>query len=154
MKKQIGEKEMITVSSVANATRGELLCITYEILLENIKLAQLEVGEKRKDKLKKGVEVIQLLTEDLDFEIALSKELFSLYVYVQGLLVKDKSEEEIDRAYSIIDRIYQSFLEISKNEMSSGPSMQNAEVVYAGMTYGRDDLNEISLKDVTRGFKA
>lgn len=145
---------MITVSSVANATRGELLCITYEILLENIKRAQLEVGEKRKDKLKKGVEVIQLLTEDLDFEIALSKELFSLYVYVQGLLVKDKSEEEIDRAYSIIDRIYQSFLEISKNEMSSGPSMQNAEVVYAGMTYGRDDLNEISLKDVTRGFKA
>lgn len=43
---------MITVSTIANASRGELLCITYEILLENIKAAEGNTGEEREKKLK------------------------------------------------------------------------------------------------------
>ena len=77
---------MITVSNVVNASKGELLCITYELFLEQIELAKKsEEPAGRKQAIQKAIKIIQMLVKDLNFEYELSKELFSLYVYVQGL---------------------------------------------------------------------
>lgn len=145
---------MITVSTIANASRGELLCITYEILLENIKAAEGNTGEEREKKLKKSIEIIQMLVGDLNFEFDLSKELFRIYVYVQGLLVNAKTVEPIEEAYKIISKIYEGFKQATQEEKLSSPCIDNAEVVYAGLTYGPNDLNELSMKQPNRGFKA
>lgn len=145
---------MITVSSVANASRGQLLCITYELLLEKIELAKQKEGKARTVEAKKAIDIVQMLVGDLDFNIAISKELFRIYVYVQGLLVQSKYTEKLEEAYKLIEKLYVAFKEITKNEAQNKPSIQNAEVIYAGMTYGKNDLNEMSLGSNKRGFEA
>lgn len=145
---------MITVSSVANASRGQLLCITYELLLERIELAKQKEGQARKIEAKKAIDIVQMLVGDLNFDIEISKELFRIYVYVQGLLIQSKHTEKLEEAYKLIEKLYVAFKEITKNETQNKPSIQNAEVIYAGMTYGKNDLNEISLGNSKRGFEA
>lgn len=145
---------MITVSNIANASRGELLCITYEMLLENIKLAEEHTNKEREKYLKKSIDIIQMLVGDLNFEFDLSKELFRIYVYVQGLLIDVRHTESILEAYKLIDRLYEGFKNIKEQEDSIDRSMEHAEVVYAGLTYGPNDLNELTMAQPNRGFKA
>ena len=143
---------MITVANVVNASAGELLCITYEILLENIEKA-ISCAENEKY-IQKAIKVIQMLTEDLNFEVQLSHELFRIYVYVQGLLVQHKGGEQLKEAYKLIDKIYQGYKKISEQEASKAPSMTNAQQIYAGLTYGANDLNEVHLSQGNRGYRA
>ena len=145
---------MITVSTIANASKGELLCITYELLLEQIKLAIESEASEQKKYLDKGIRIIRMLVEDLDFEIELSNELFRIYVYVQGLLIQGKSVEKLEEAYHLIDKIYQAFKKITEEESDKKSSIQNAEIIYAGLTYGKNEVKETVIKDYNRGFKA
>lgn len=146
---------MITVSNVVNASRGELLCITYELLLEQIELATKNSNEdERKKYTKKAIEIVQVLVGDLDFQYDISKELFRIYVYVQGLLVNAKNNEVLEEAYKLINKLYEGFKVVTKEEEGKKPSMENAEKVYAGLTYGKGCMNEVSLGNENRGFKA
>lgn len=145
---------MITVSNIVNASREELLCITYEMLLENIKAAEESSQEEREKYLKKSIDIIQMLVGDLNFEFDLSKELFRIYIYVQGLLVSVKSSEAITEAYKLIGKVYEGFKNAKVEEQSVSKSIDNAQVIYAGLTYGPNDLNELSITQSNRGFKA
>ena len=146
---------MITVSNIVNASRGELLCITYELLLERIELAiKSEEADERKKHIHKAIEVVQMLAGDLEFEIELSKELFRIYVYVQGLLINAKENDKLEEAYKLIDKIYQAYKKITEEEVNKRPSMQNTEAIYAGLTYGKSSINEMTIGGENRGFKA
>lgn len=146
---------MVTVSSVVNASKGELLCITYELLLEAIELGEKSQDvEERKRHIKKAIEIIQMLVGDLNFEYELSKELFRIYVYVQGLLVNAKKNEQLEEAYRLINKLYEGFKKVAEQEEAKKPSMENAEAIYAGFTYGKDSIHEISVGRENRGFKA
>lgn len=145
---------MVTVSKIANASRGELLCITYELLLEQIEMAiKCEMSERKKH-LEKGIQIIKMLVGDLDFEIPLSNEIFRIYVYVQGLLIQAKTNQKLEEAYGLVHKIYEAFKKIAEEEVDKRPSIENAEVVYAGLTYGKADIREITVQDYNRGFKA
>lgn len=145
---------MITVSNIANASKGELLCITYELLLEQIKMATQSEGEERKVYVEKGIRIIKMLVGDLDFGIPLSNELFRIYVYVQGILIQAKTNQKLEEAYHLIHKIYEAFKKITEEEIDKKPSIQNAEAIYAGLTYGKEDIKETILQDYNRGFKA
>ena len=146
---------MVTVSSVVNASKGELLCITYELLLEAIELGEKSQDvEERKRHIRKAIEIIQMLVGDLNFEYELSKELFRIYVYVQGLLVNAKKNEQLEEAYRLINKLYEGFKKVAEQEGAKKPSMENAEAIYAGFTYGKDSIHEISVGRENRGFKA
>lgn len=144
---------MITVSNVANASKGQLLCITYELLLEKIDSAKQKEGQARVAEAKKAIDIVQMLVGDLDFNVDIAKELFRIYVYVQGLLVNGKNTDKLEEAYKLIEKIYLGFKEACKNEEANRPSIQNAEMIYAGMTYGKGTLNEVSLENNRRGFE-
>jgi len=145
---------MITVSKIANASRGELLCITYELLLEQIEMAIKSEESERKKHIEKSIQIIRMLVGDLDFEVSLSSELFRIYVYVQGLLIQAKTNQKLEEAYGLMHKIYDAFKKIAEEEDDKQPSMQNAEVVYAGLTYGKLDIKETTVQDYNRGFKA
>lgn len=146
---------MATVSSIANASQGQLLCITYELFLHDLKEAQGAEGENRKEYLSKALEVLKTLTADLNFEVPISQDLFRLYIYVQGILVNCKvTNEELENVYQIMEMLYMGFAEITSNEEETAPSMKNIETIYAGITYGKNDLNEMVISDRKRGFKA
>ena len=145
---------MITVSNIANASRGELLCITYELLLEQIEMAIKSEENERKKHLEKGVQIIKMLVGDLDFKIPLSTELFHIYVYIQGILIQAKTSQKLEEAYHLIHKIYEAFKKIASEEVNKKPSMQNAEIIYAGLTYGKTEIKETTVQDYNRGFKA
>lgn len=146
---------MITVSKVANASRGELLCITYEMLIEEISQAVSQQEEEKKRHIEKAVRIIHMLAGDLDFEIPLSRELFRIYIYVQGLLVQGTTKERLEEALSLIDNLYQGFKEAVQQEESKVPSIKNAQSVYAGLTYGKNyQMEEMTLGQNERGFRA
>lgn len=147
--------KLITVSTVANASPVQLLCITYEIFLHHMEEAIKGSDEKRQERITQGVEVIKTLVEDLNFESPMAPELFRLYVYIQGVLLGYRvTDEKLEHVYEIMERIYKAFLEIGEQQELSSASMKNIETIYAGMTYGKNDLNEIVIGDNNRGFKA
>lgn len=145
---------MITVSNIMNASRGELLCITYEILLESIEEAikYFETPDKKKY-IQKAVQVIQTLTEDLNFEIDLSKDLFRIYVYVQGLLVTARQKEQLEEAHHLIYKLYTGFKQVAEKEEIKKPMLKQSESIVAGMTYGKGQLNE-TVTHQNKGFQA
>ena len=146
---------MITVSSVANASQGELLCIVYELLLKRFHQITASEGKARKKHIEEAIYIIKTLVEALNFDIEMSHDLFRLYVYVQGLLLAyEVKNDKVEEAYAIIYKLYKGFKEAAIQEKNAGPSMKNVQEVYAGITYNKGQLSEIVLEEVNRGFKA
>lgn len=145
---------------IAQANRSELVVITYEIIIENIKIAQ----EKFEDKveftsvLDKAQSFLRELMVSLDFEYKISYELMSLYIFVNKMLIEAKQKDSIEnlpRIQKIMEDLLSSFREVSKQD-NSAPLMQNTQKVYAGLTYGRNDVNETAFagNEEHRGFRA
>lgn len=140
---------------MANASPGELLCMTYEILLHHIQEAISTKGKVKEEHVSQAIEVIKQLVGDLNFEIPITRDLFKLYVYVQNLLVNHQYHiQGLEQAYQLIHTIYDGYKEITQKEVNKKPAMQNIESVYAGMTYGKGKLNEIVMTDINRGYHA
>ena len=58
----------------------------------------------------------------------------------------------LEEAEKIMRRLYHSFAEAAKSD-TSAPIMSNTQQIYAGMTYGRNQLNENDMNyDNQRGF--
>lgn len=146
---------MVTVSNIANASQGELLCITYKLFMDHMKKAMDKTGIDKEKHVETGIEIIKHLAENLNFEVAISSELFQIYVYVQKLLINYKYEKDnLKEAYNLIQIIYKGYEVIVEQEVSRKPAMQNTENIYAGITYGKGTLNEMTMPNTNRGFKA
>lgn len=152
---------MITPSQVANATRGQLLKITYELLLESLKNIK-ACGEEKTEKefqaaIGRSRQILQELIDTLDFKQELAKDLLRIYVYINGLLMKSLityDESLINESESLVNRLMEGWEEAIKNDIEESKVMNNAQQVYAGLTYGVDDINESILDDKNRGFQA
>lgn len=145
---------------IAQANRSELVVITYEIIIENIKIAQENVADKVEfvGALDKAQSFLKELMVSLDFEYKVSYELMSLYIFVNKMLIEAKQKNSADnlpRVEKMMEDLLSSFREVSKQD-TSAPLMQNAQKVYAGLTYGRNDVNETAFvgNEENRGFRA
>lgn len=150
---------MITVSTIANASEIQLLCLTYELFLADVKEAITLKGNQRKGKVQGAREVLTVLTENLNFEVSLSQDLFKVYVYVQNILINAyEDDKKLSECYQLIEMIYKGYKELEEQEDSNANThraiMQNAQSIYAGMTYGKGYLNEVTMDEPGRGFKA
>lgn len=146
---------MITASNVANASPGELLCMTYKLFLEHIQQAIAVDGKARQEHVDIGLEIIKQLTGDINFEVELGVQLFNLYVYMQKLLINHKYDEEyLTEAHRLMNIISEGYMKITQEEDKRVRVMQNTENIYAGMTYGKGVLNEMVLTNINRGFRA
>lgn len=145
---------------IAQANRSELVVITYEIIIENIKIALENVADKVQfvGALDKAQSFLKELMVSLDFEYKVSYELMSLYIFVNKMLIEAKQKNSADnlpRVKKMMEDLLSSFREVSKQD-TSAPLMQNAQKVYAGLTYGRNDVNETAFvgNEENRGFRA
>lgn len=152
---------MITASQVANATRGQLLKITYDLLLESLNNVKKYHGEKAEKEFHKEIgrsrQILQELIDTLDFKQEISQGLLSIYVYMNGLLIKSLMKYDdalIDEAKGLINQLLEGWDGAIANDPGSLKVMNNAQQLYAGLTYGKNDLNESVLDDNNRGFKA
>ena len=143
---------------ISQCNRGEMIVIMYDIAfayMDEAKQAhENNQYEEYKQAIKRAQDTVDTLIKALDFKFEISKELHKLYVYAKNSLAKAIYQNRIDGivdAEKVLKRLYASFCEAAKTD-TSGPLMRNTQQVYAGMTYGRNSLNETCFEDNHRGF--
>ena len=147
---------------VSQASPCELIIIMYDIILDDIKAARLAVGAGDKvgyqAELTHAGKFLNELMGVLDYSVPLSYHLMSLYIYANKMLTRARvsgNAETLADVEMIIDTLRVGFDGI-KDQDTNGPVMQNVQQVYAGLTYGKGQLNEAFLnpQDYNRGFNA
>lgn len=146
---------------ISQSNRGRLIVVTYEIILAYFEDARecysggdYEGFCKALRYAQRGVDT---LMQSLDFGYGVSKDLYALYVYAKEEMAKAVIQNRWDgagHAREVLSNLHAAFCEAAKQDHSA-PLMQNTQQVYAGMTYGRNDLTE-TFQDSgnSRGFLA
>ncbi len=147
---------------VSQANRSELVVISYEIIIDSIHSANDNLKnenfyEYEKD-LKRSQKMLNELMGSLDYQYMISRQLMSLYIYANGLIVESQYQKQTEHfpvIISIMEGLKAGFEGVSTQD-SSQAVMQNTQKVYAGLTYGRYALNEsfVGSDDSRRGFRA
>lgn len=146
---------------ITQSNRTELVVVIYEIILDYIKEALdfFEQGqiEEFQSELKHARSFLKELMEALDFTYPIATELLQIYLFVNRTLlqaISRKKADDLPGMLSIMGKLHQAFLTISKDD-NSEKLMQNTQKVYAGLTYGKGNLTEsIGFQDSDRGYKA
>lgn len=147
---------------VTQANRTELTVITYEIFLEEIKAAR-EAFENRNDPeyteaLKSAQKYLNELMGSLDYQYEISKNLISLYMFVNKQVVSammSRDPEALNPVESVMKTLLTGFIKV-RDQDHSEPLMANTQKLYAGLTYGKGHLNEtfVNVNEASRGFRA
>ena len=146
---------------IASSNGCGLIAILYDIYeeyeteaLNNFKAGKVDEATAA---LKKCSEVVSHLQKDLNFDYKVSINLYALYDYVQRNISRSiyKADDEgLLEAQRIMNELGDAFSQIA-GEDSSEPIMQNTQYVMAGITYGRESLNESLMgNQISRGFWA
>lgn len=146
---------------LSQCNRGELVVITYDIMFAYMKDAAEAMAESEHEALKTAIHKAQAalgrLIATLDFAYPISRDLYTLYQFCNRELSRALYENRPDglcEAEKILKKLYGSFVEVAKQD-TSGPFMENAQQVVAGMTYGRGELVENFIENgYNRGFLA
>lgn len=147
------EKRQEYSTRVVQANRTELLVIVYEILQEELKQAMIEY--ERQDitafdtALKNAQKFLNELMGTLDYQYELSLRLFSIYKFINKVIIRDRlqaRDDELEACICLIGRIHDAYAQIV-SEDREGPVMKNVQQVYAGLTYGKHALSEVSVDE-------
>ena len=144
---------------ITQANKTQLITILYDMTLLYLAEAKEALEEDRKKDFKMAIRKIQgcigELVDSLHTEYDLAKQLFQLYRYIYRELAKANahySQENLDHVVFVIEKLRDAYAQIEGLD-TSGPVMGNTQTIYAGLTYGRSDLNEsIAGAESNRGF--
>ena len=144
---------------LSQCNSGGMIVIIYEICFAYMEDARQAHAKGRHDEMKaairKAQNVLDELIGSLNFAYEISGNLYSLYLFCKNELARVLYEnrlEGLEEAEKIMRRLYHSFAEAAKSD-TSAPIMSNTQQIYAGMTYGRKQLNENDMNyDNQRGF--
>ena len=144
---------------ITQANKTQLITILYDMTLLYLAEAKEALEEDRKEDFKMAIRKIQgcigELVDSLHMEYDLAKQLFQLYRYAYRELTKASirhSQENLDHVVSMITKLREAYAQIEGPDVSS-PVMGNTQTVYAGLTYGRSELNEnLVSPEANRGF--
>lgn len=151
------EKKQEFTLRITQANKSELVVILYDMFLEYLEDAKQAEGEEFHNAISHARAVLNELIDSLDMQYEIAKNLYQIYRYVERLLIQADvrlDKEPFKEISGHISQLRDAYDTISKEDAS--PSiMKNTEVVYAGMTYGKSDLNENHAGNSSnRGFLA
>lgn len=145
---------------LCECNNGGLVLVIYDIYFgfsEDVKAA---LASNDRAALKKAVADVQAALDELigalDFKYPLAGQLYPLYSYCKRLfstVLYSLDVSVVDEADSIMKKLRISFETAAAGDKSA-PLMDNAQKVYAGMTYGKGRLTESFINDNNRGFLA
>ncbi len=154
------ERKQEFTRRITQANRSGLVLIKFEMLFAYFDDICKAFKENNKQEQINGVHhadaVLKSFQETLDFKYEMSAQLFSLYDFHRRQLAKvlmRHSLEELVQSRKMLQQTYEAFKEAAKKDMSK-PLMRNAQQVYAGYTYSKNDLNESYDIGSSRGFLA
>lgn len=143
---------------ITQANRSGLVLIKFEMLFTYLDDAcgafRADDREGFKSSLRHADAVLKSFQDTLDFSYEISARLYSVYDFHRRQLAKAMmrhSLEEIESSRKLLDSTYQAFSGVAGEDVSK-PLMRNAQQVYAGYTYGKNDLNESYDVQSSRGF--
>lgn len=145
---------------LCECNNGGLVLVMYDIYFgfsDDVKAA-LALNERAA--LKKAVADVQAALDELigalDFKYPLAGQLYPLYSYCKRLfstVLYALDVSLVDEADGIMKKLRSNFETVAAGDKSA-PLMDNAQKVYAGMTYGKGRLTESFINDNNRGFLA
>lgn len=148
-------------AQIANATPGQLIIITYEIIIETLEEAQKQLAVKDEKKFKRTIDkaqkLLRELMDSLDLSYSISLDLMELYLYINKTIIKgyiSLKEEPLEEAKQLLNTLLIGWKQAVATEEGKGPVIENAQQIYAGLTYGKGSLNESVMENTNRGFKA
>lgn len=155
------EKKQELTLRITQANKTELIEILYEMILAYVDDAQRAHADgnrtEYRDAIRKTRGCFNELLASLNFEYELATNFLQLYMYCNRELaladVKNDTEY-LTHVCRVVGKLQETYVELAKMD-TSGPVMQNSQTVYAGLTYGRNDLTEnMADQGVNRGFRA
>lgn len=145
---------------ITQANRSGLVLIKFEMLFAYFDDIQAAYHADDKEAFVHGVHcadaIIKSFQETLDFNYEISPRLYSVYDYHRRQLAKvlmKHSIEELAQSREMLQKTYGAFQGAAKQDVSK-PLMRNVQNVYAGYTYGKNDLNVSYDMGSSRGFLA
>lgn len=155
------EKKQEFTLRITQANQSQLVVILYELFFSYLEEAKTAIEAGEKDAFSKAVgkshDCLLELIGSLKMEQPLAQNLYQIYLFVSrqiGLANGKKTYEPLIDAERLMRKLYESYKKDSVND-TSGPVMKQAQTVYAGLTYGRSDVNEnMADPDANRGFWA
>ncbi|MEE1027537.1 MAG: flagellar protein FliS [Agathobacter sp.] len=145
---------------LSQCNKGGMIVILYDIFFAYTQDAKDALAVKNrlefKNSIKKASKTLDELIGALDFHYEISAQLYSIYLFCKNQLAKSLYENKKDRiidAEGLMTSLYKSFVKVAEQDKSE-PLMSNTQQVYAGMTYGKSQLNENYTNDNHRGFFA
>lgn len=147
------------VARISNATPLGLVIINYDLIIENVEDAKKALLSGDVDAFQahitKSRDFLMLLMKSLDFNYEISKDLVRTYIHINSLLIKSffsKKTEPLEAATDLLSIMLKDWKELLKFE-DAKPVMENAQQLYAGLTYKNGELSEYIPDDKNRGFK-
>ena len=155
------EKKQEFIRRISQSNRSGLVIILYDMLYTYMEEAESEHAARNYDAFKDAVrnadQVVAELAGTLDFTYVLSGQLYPLYTFLRKSLmmsVVKNSTQGISDAKRVLMPLYTAFEKVAEQDTSE-PLMRNTQQVYAGMTYGNENLIEsFQEPDTPRGFFA
>lgn len=146
---------------IAGANRRELLIINYEMILTQLDEAIEALNQGDDEHFGQTMigahKMLRELSSNLDFNYDVSKELMSIYIYVNKKLIDasiNMEKEDVLEAKKILDILLKGW-QLAEVDGDHAPLVENSQKVYAGLTYGKNNLNEsYDFQARSRGFKA
>lgn len=136
---------------ITQANRTELLVIMYEIieseLSEAIDCYEEEDMQGFELALKNGQKFLGELMSTLDYKYPIAYQLLSIYKFINRTIILARIKQQVEHlveCVGIVENIKKGYEGIVKEDASE-PLMKNVQKVYAGLTYGKGALNEISV---------
>lgn len=155
------EKEQIIdfTRRVSQSNRSGLTLVTYDIFFAYLSDAKdacaKEDWTEYKTAIHQAQKAVQELINTLNFSYDLAKELYQIYVFCRDQLsvaLYKRSLTELEQAESLMKKLRVSFEKVAEEDTSE-ILMKNTQQVYAGYTYGRNDIVEnCQGEDKKRGF--
>lgn len=145
---------------ITQANKTQLITILYEMLLIYVEDAKNAYSRKDRMEFRESVRkargCVDELLSSLHFEYEISMNFLQLYLYVNRELARAdvrNQTESLTNVEKVIRELHKAYLDLEKQD-PTGAVMQNVQSVYAGLTYGKHDLNEnLADQGFDRGFR-
>lgn len=155
------EKKQAFTRRITQANRTQLVVILYEMLLVYLEDANDAYSRDNKQEFVQNLnmvrECIKEMRVSLNFEYDISMNLFALYCFADKEVAADiygYKTDNLNVVRMIFTKLHDAYQTVSKKD-DSAPLMDNIQTVYAGITYGRTDINESFMdNNERRGFFA
>jgi len=146
---------------ITQANKTELCVILYEMFQTYIEDAMEDLSKEDTKTFRIDIQrargCLSELMGSLNYDYEPAPTLLKIYIYISKLLVTADLHNDVEplkEANMHMGKLHDSFAKLSK-ESVEGPVMGNAQTVYAGLTYGKNDLNvNLDQGDGKRGFFA